>query len=76
MTYNFTINKSLTLGIIIIFLCSSFVSTISGYSEETNQLKIDTEDTHKSQEEVFVNCQTFGLPGKQSYESSIPRSEA
>jgi len=76
MTKNFTLKKSLTVGIIIIFICSSFVSSISGYTEETNQLKIVSEETHKSQEEVFVNCQTFGLPGKPTHERSIPLSDA
>jgi len=76
MTKNFTLKKSLTVGIIIIFICSSFVSSISGYSEKSNQLEMDGDATYESPEDVVVACSTFGLPGKPIHERSIPLNDA
>ena len=72
----FSLNFNIQSSIIRLFIFSSFTLSISGFSEETNQLDIDVADDIKLQREVLVSCSTFGLPGKQLHESSIPRNEA
>jgi hypothetical protein len=69
------LKKSFVIGLVIIFICSSFISSISGISEEITQMQVES-IVGKSQDNVLVRCSTFGLPGKPSYEDSIPLSEA
>jgi hypothetical protein len=70
------LKKSLVVGLIIIFICSSFVSSISGISEGTNNIEIEIEEIQESSEDIIVECSTFGLPGEPSTECSIPLREA
>jgi len=70
------LKKSGVVGIIIIFICSSFVSNIGGYSEDTSQLDIDIEDVCELKENVLVTCNTFGFPGEPSQEITMPLSDA
>ncbi len=76
MKKNFFLKKNLVVGIIILFIFTSFISSISGFSEVTNQIDIEVIDDNEFQEGVLVSCSTFGFPGKLSHESSIPRNEA
>ena len=72
MKKNFTIYKSLIVGIIIIFISSSFTSSIYGYSDEIEQRNIEIVDINNEvQEDVLVTCNTFGFPGKQFYENNM-----
>ena len=73
---NYLLKKSLIVGIIILFTCSNFVSSISGYSEVTSQVNVAVEDSYKPKEKVVVSCHTYGLPIKLSSEIEIPYSEA
>ncbi len=76
MKYNYLLSKSLVFGIIIIFIFSSFGSSIGGFSMDTVQIDIDVVDDNELPNDVLITCSTFGLPGKQSHESSIPQDEA
>ncbi|MCK4416073.1 MAG: DUF2341 domain-containing protein [Thermoplasmatales archaeon] len=70
------LKKSGVIGIIVLFICASFVPSIGGYSEETNQVDIDIEDVCESQENVLVTCRTFGFPGEPSQEITMSLSDA
>ncbi len=76
MKENYLLKKSGVVGIIVLFICASFVSSIGGYSEETTQVDIDIEDVCESQENVLVTCSTFGFPGEPSQEITMSLSEA
>jgi len=76
MKRNYLLKKSGVVGIIIIFICSSFVSNIGGYSEDTSQVDIDIEDVCELQEDVIVTCRTFGFPGEPSQEITMSSSDA
>ncbi len=76
MKGNYLLKKSRVVGIIIIFICASFVSNIGGYPEETSQLDIDIEDVCELKEDVLVTCNTFGFPGEPSQEITMSLSEA
>jgi len=69
------LKKSLIVGIIILFICSSFVSSISGFSKDTREVDIDYEDSYESEEHVVVTCHTYGAPLKSSSEIKMPYSE-
>jgi len=73
MKRNYLLKKSGVVGIIIIFICSSFVSNIGGYSEDTSQVDIDIEDVCELKEDVLVTCSTFGFPGEQELQIEIAR---
>ncbi|MCK4416046.1 MAG: hypothetical protein KAU84_02735, partial [Thermoplasmatales archaeon] len=61
------LKKSGVVGIIVLFICASFVSSIGGYSEDTAIIvDTDIEDVCESQENVLVTCNTFGFPGEPS----------
>jgi len=70
------LKKSGVVGIIVLFICASFASSIGGYSEETNQIDTDVADVYDSQENVLVTCSTFGFPGEPSQETSMSQSDA
>jgi len=76
MKKNFTLNSSLVVGIIVIFICSSFVSSIGGYYEDTDQFDIDISVNSEEQEDVVFTCSIFGLPGTPTHKRSIPLSDA
>ncbi len=76
MKRNYLLKKSGVVGIIIIFICSSFVSNIGGYSEDTSQLDIDIEDVCELKEDVLVTCSTFGFPREPSQEITMSPSDA
>jgi hypothetical protein len=76
MLKNYLLKKSLVGGLIIIFICSSFISNISGISKETNQMEIEYKEIQDVPEDVVVACSTFGLPGKPSCERYIALREA
>ncbi len=76
MKGNYLLKKSGVVGIIIIFICSSFVSNIGGYSEDTSQVDIDIEDVCELKEDVLVTCSTFGFPGEPSQEITMSLDEA
>jgi len=76
MKRNYLLKKSGVVGIIIIFICSSFVSNIGGYSEDATQLDIDIEDVCELKEDVLVTCNTFGFPGEPSQEITMSPSDA
>jgi len=70
------LKKSGVIGIIVLFICASFVPSIGGYSEETSQIDTDVADVCDSQENVLVTCRTFGFPGEPSREITMPLDEA
>ncbi|MCK5261438.1 MAG: DUF2341 domain-containing protein [Thermoplasmatales archaeon] len=74
MKKNHLLKKSGVVGIIVIFICASFVS--SGYSEETTQVDSNIADVCELQENVVVTCYTFGFPGEPSQESTMSLDEA
>ncbi|EMR75567.1 protein of unknown function (DUF2341) [Thermoplasmatales archaeon SCGC AB-540-F20] len=76
MKRNYLLKKSGVVGIIIIFICASFVSSIGGYSEDTSQVDIDIEDVCELKEDVLVTCSTFGFPGEPSQEITMSLNEA
>jgi len=76
MKENYLLKKSGVVGIVVLFICASFVSSISGYSEDTSQVDIDIEDVCDSQENVLVTCSTFGFPGEPSQEITMSPSDA
>ncbi|MCK5113065.1 MAG: hypothetical protein KAQ84_05925, partial [Thermoplasmatales archaeon] len=76
MKKNYLFKKSGVVGIIVIFICASFVPSIGGYSEETTQVDIDIADVCELKEDVLVACSTFGFPGEPSQEITMPLDEA
>ncbi len=68
------LKKSRVVGIIVLFICASFVS--SGYSEEINQIDTEVADVCELQDNVVVTCSTFGFPGEPSQEITMPLNEA
>ena len=70
------LKKSGVVGIIIIFICASFVSSIGGYSEDVSQVDTDVADVCEVKEDVLVACSTFGFPGEPSQETSMSQSDA
>ncbi len=68
--------KIRAVGIIVIFLCSIFISATGGYSEEIIQFNDYDIEICDTQENVLVSCSTYGLPCKYSKEIEIPYSEA
>ncbi len=76
MKRNYLLKKSGVVGIIIIFICSSSVSSIGGYSEEASQADIDIEDVCEPKENVLVTCSTFGFPGEPSQEITMSLTDA
>jgi len=71
------LKKSGVVGIIVIFICASFVPSIGGYSEDTTILvDTDIEDVWDSQENVLVTCSAFGFPGEPSQEITMSLDEA
>jgi len=76
MKENYLLKKSGVVGIIVLFICASFVPSIGGYSEEASQVDIDVADVCELQEDVIVTCRTFGFPGEPSQEITMPLNEA
>jgi hypothetical protein len=76
MRNNFLLKKSGVVGIITFFICSSFVTSIGGYTEDTDQVDIDINDVFEFKEDVLVSCSTFGFPGEQSKEITISSNDA
>ncbi len=70
------LKKSLVVGIIFLFVCSSFISCISGYSNESKQIITDYETDLLSNENVLVTSHIFGIFREHSNEVSIPYNEA
>ncbi len=70
------LKKSGVIGIILIFICASFVSSIGGYSEEINQIDTDAANVCEPEENVVVTCRTFGFPGEPSQEITMSLDEA
>ncbi len=70
------LKKSGVVGIIVLFICASFVSSIGGHSEDTSQVDIDIEDVCELKEDVLVTCNTFGFPGEPSQKITMPLNEA
>ena len=70
------LKKSLIVGIIILFTCSSFASSINGYPEAITFKNNDVEDFYEPQENVIVTCKTYGLPINLSSEIEMSNSEA
>ena len=76
MKRNYLLKKSGVVGIIVIFICSSFVSNIGGYSENASQVDIAVENVCELKEDVLVTCSTFGFPGEPSQEITMSPSDA
>ncbi len=76
MKKNHLFKKSVVVGIIAIFICASFVSSIGGYSEEFTPVDTDVADVCEPKENVLVTCRTFGFPGEPSQEITMSLSEA
>ncbi len=70
------LKKSGVVGIIVIFICASFVPSIGGYSEEANQIDTVVADVCELKEDVLVTCSTFGFPGESSQEITMSLSDA
>jgi len=70
------LKKSGVVGIIIVFICASFVSNIGGYSEDASQVDTDVADVCEVKEDVLVTCSTFGFPGEPSQEITMSSSDA
>jgi len=76
MKENYLLKKGGVVGIIVLFICASFVPSIGGYSEETSQVDIDIEDVCELKENVLVTCNTFGFPGEPSQEITMSLTDA
>ncbi len=76
MKKNHLLKKSGVVGIITLFICSSLVSNIGGYSEEINQIDTEVADVCEPEENVVVTCSTFGFPGEPSQEITMSLDEA
>ncbi len=70
------LKKSLIVGIILLFTCSSFASSISEYSDVIIKEKNAVEEFCEPQEKVVVSCSTYGLPINSSREIEMSYSEA
>jgi len=70
------LKKSLIIGIIIVFICSNFVSSISGFSKDTIKLDVDFKSSYESQEKVLVSCQAVGIPEKSLKQIEMLKTEA
>jgi len=70
------LKKSGVVGIIIIFICASFVSNIGGYSEDASQVDTDVAEVCELKEDVLVTCNTFGFPGEPTQEITMSLTDA
>ncbi len=70
------LKKSIVVGIILLFACSSFAPSISGFSNDTTKVDIDFENSYESQEKVVVSCQTYGILRKSLKQIEMSKTEA
>ncbi len=66
----------LVVGIILLFVCSSFASSISVYSEIITKENNDVEDFYEIEKNVILSCRTYGTPIKSSREIEMSYLEA
>ena len=76
MKENYLLKESGVVSIIVLFICASFVPSISGYSEDADQVDIDVADVCELQEDVIVTCRTFGFPGEPTQEITMSLTDA